>query len=245
MTKKTLWRRLNTAQLFLIGLLMVGVGLALWIEHARSAAGDRAAEASSGAAQIRYDLTLMSDGLRGLLLNPSSDHDKKRRRDAETDLAVNLDALQETFKDRLDLVKTLKNVRDFSLRTLSPFHTRVLDLLETDPAAALAQYNANYTGTNYNSIRAQRDTVISELNQQVLRVSNAESIRAQYVAVVGGTLILVVLVATIIVGRFQYTSVSGPLGQLIGAFERMRRGDFTQRVQMNRDDEFGVLSENL
>src|SRR3974377_1353111 len=68
---------------------------------------------------------------------------------------------------------------------------------------------------------------------------------ARTVAFVGLTGIVLVLLACVIVGRFQSSAVTVPLNQLVSALERMRRGDFTQRIALNRRDEFGVLADGL
>ena len=47
MNKTTVLRRLNTAQLILIALLLVGVGLAFWLVHTRSTADRRSLELAS------------------------------------------------------------------------------------------------------------------------------------------------------------------------------------------------------
>jgi methyl-accepting chemotaxis protein WspA len=240
MKKPTIWRQLNTAQLILIGLLLVGVSLAFWIERTRSNAAHRSDEMASKADRIRNDLTLMSSAVRGLLLDPKSESDEKLRTTAENDLTVTIDGLQDAYRGRADLMVALRNMRDFATRTLGAYHADVIRMVKTDPAAALEYYNKHEQ-----LIRTRRDDLYRELARQVSNVSTAEQIRAQNIAVVGGVFILVVLVATILVGRFQHTSVSEPLAQISAAFDRMRRGDFTQRIQMHRDDEFGVLSKNL
>ena len=47
-------------------------------------------------------------------------------------------------------------------------------------------------------------------------------------------LIGVVVVVFLIVGRFQSTAVSEPLGLLTAALERMRQGDFSLRINLPR-----------
>jgi len=47
------------------------------------------------------------------------------------------------------------------------------------------------------------------------------------------------------VNRLHSSSVAQPLNQLVANLERMRQGDFTQRLALGRRDEFGVLSNGL
>ena len=240
MNKTTVSRRLNNAQLVLIALLLVGAGLTFWVERARSDAQDRAQRLANGAERVRLDLTLMNNSLRGLLLDPKSEGEGKQRRDAESDLTTTLDQMQLEFQSRPELVVKLKNLRDFALRTLGPFQAEVLQQIERDPTTAAIYYLKNNP-----PIRKQREELMSEFRQQVQKAASEDSIRAQSITILGLALIGVIIVAVPIVGRFQSTAVTEPLGHLITAFERMRRGDFTHRIELRRDDEFGLLSENL
>jgi len=236
----TLWQRLTTAQFALLALLLVGVGLALWIERTRSEASHRSDQLSAGAAQLHYDLVLLSSSLRGLLLNPKSESDEKQRLAAENDLQVTLENLQDNYRGEAALAVALRNLRSYTHATLTPFHAETLRRLASDPQAA-----SDYYLQTQPAIRKRRDELYSELLQQVGRIKNAEAIRAGNIAIIGGVFILAVLVATIIVGRYQSSAVSAPLQRLVGALERMRRGDFTQRIPQDRADEFGVLGEGL
>ena len=55
----------------------------------------------------------------------------------------------------------------------------------------------------------------------------------------------VILLASLLIGRFQSSSIAEPLGRLVAALDKMRQGDFTQRLNADRKDEFGVLGSGL
>jgi len=128
-------------------------------------------------------------------------------------------------------------------------HTETVKLLETDPGAAAAFYSKEYSGSSAgegkSGLRKKRDDLLGSLYQQVGIVTRLEYEHAQYIYVVcivfAGTLVI----ATLIVGRLQSTAVSEPLARLVETLERMRRGDFTQRVKLEQQDEFGVLGDGL
>ena len=86
MNKSTVWRRLNTAQLILVALLLLGVGLAFWIEHRRVESERRSARLDAGVERIRLDLIQISANLRGQLLDPRDALDRKSKITPETDL---------------------------------------------------------------------------------------------------------------------------------------------------------------
>ena len=75
----TIWQRLNTAFWLLIVLLLAGVGLALWAANARSAGVHRSDQLAAAKDRIAYDVVLISDTVRGLLLDPKNEAEKRRK----------------------------------------------------------------------------------------------------------------------------------------------------------------------
>ncbi len=236
----------------MLGMLSVGVGLAFWGERANTRAVETDATLSRGVDRIRNDLFQMTDALREQLLDPKNDVYRARHRDAENDLTTTIDNLQRTHADRAGIVTALKNLSYYVTHDLTRLHADVLRLLETDPPAAMDYYNKEYSGSpaqeglrKEDPLRKQRDDLLNNLYQQVSSVANIEYEHAQNVYIVcivfAGTLVIAVL----ILGRVQSTVVSESLNRLVGALERMRRGDFTQRVNFKEQDEFGVLGDGL
>jgi len=240
MKRTTIGRRLNTAQLIMLGMLLAGVVVAFWGESAYSLALRHNADLAGGAERIRSDLLQMNDGLRGLLLDPKEEMDLKRRSAAEVDLTTSVEDLKQAFATEPAIVNALKELNAFALHELIPFHASVLKSLESDPTAAAADYNQKYP-----TLRTRRDARLYELDKRVGEAKVNESNRAKNIAMVCLSFAAVLVVATLILGRVQLTAVSAPLGQLVEALERMRGGDFTQRLKMQRQDEFGVLGDGL
>jgi methyl-accepting chemotaxis protein WspA len=238
MKHMTIWQRLNTALLVLVLLLMAGAGLALWIEHASALADQRSAELEANKERIHFDVIQMSDAVRGLLIAPADEIEKKRREVAENDL-TKVD-FQAKYADQRELARAVKNLQDFATRSLIPFQNRVLKLMETDPEAAAAEYKQSYI-----MIRRQRDDLFTDLTNQIEKVKNEENLRSRTVSIVGSGCIAAILIATVLVGRFQSSAVTQPLNRLVASLERMRGGDFTQRLTLERSDEFGVLGDGL
>ncbi len=241
MNKSTVWRRLNTAQLILVALLLLGVGLAFWIEHRRVESERRSARLDAGVERIRLDLIQISANLRGQLLDPRDMLDRKSKITPETDLFNTADDLQREFAAQGGIVVPLRNLLEFVRTAMSAFANTTLDQLRKDPAGALAYYLENYP-----ALRDRREQLQGDLIAAVQKFNSTESESTQTVTFVGLVMISVVWVAAVVViGRFQTSSVTEPLAQLTGALERMRSGDFSQRLKLERDDEFGVLAENL
>src|SRR5882672_5910951 len=136
MKNMTIWQRLNTALLILILLLLTGVGLAVWIEKARSNAVHNSDELDLRRDRIKMDVVMIGDAVRGLLLDPKNDPDRKRRADAEKDLTINLDAVQTDFAGHPNLIVAVHKLHEFVAGSLAPFEREVSEQARRDAASA-------------------------------------------------------------------------------------------------------------
>jgi len=236
----TIWQRLNTAFWLLVVLLLAGVGLALWAANARATADKRSEQLAAARANIAYKVVLLSDTVRGLLLDPKNELEKRHKREAEADLAEQLIFIQTGFPDHPDLLRSVSNLSDFIARTLAEFHRQVLDTAENDPAGAIMLYNKDYP-----EIRDKRAKLVGELTTKIEDVRSAEALHGRTLGLVGLAPIAIILLAIPIVGRVHASTVTRPLNRLVDVLERMRQGDFTERLTEPRRDEFGILSESL
>ena len=57
---------------------------------------------------------------------------------------------------------------------------------------------------------------------------------------IGFTPFAILLLAIPLVGWVHAATITRPLNRLVAALERMRQGDFTERVTLQRRDEFGL-----
>ena len=240
MKNVTIWQRLNTAFWVLVVLLLAGVGLALWVASARSDAVHRSDELSAAKHSIEYDVVFISDTVRGLLLDPKNEAEKRRKHDAEMDLASQLKFIQSGYPDYPDLTRSVSNLSEFTTRTVGDFHRQVLDTAESDPAGAIMLYNKDYP-----DLREKRVKLFTDLAFEIGRVKNAEDLRSEKLALVAFAPVVIILLAIPIVGRVHSSTVTQPLNSLVAALERMRQGDFTERLGLRRRDEFGILSNGL
>ena len=240
MTSITIWQRLSTAFWLLIVLLLASVGLALWVASARSAGVHRTDQLSAAKDRIAYDVVFISDTVRGLLLDPKNEAENRRKREAEADLAAQLKSIRSQFPNYPELIRSVNNLTEFTVRTLDGFHRQVLQTEETDPASAVVLYNKDYP-----EIRDKRVKLFTDLAYEIGQVKNTEDKRNQRLALVAFAPIVIILLAIPIVGRVHSTTVTRPLNSLVAALERMRQGDFTERLNLKRRDEFGVLGEGL
>ena len=237
----TIWQRLNIASAVLIVLLMIGAGLAWWSEKTVNKAEARGVELADKTDLIYLNEALMSDAVRGLLLDAKNNEvESRRRHKAETDLLLTLESMEKEFPTYIELITSIHTLTNFTHRTMLPLYRRVTEVAESNPAAALSDYN-----TNNLAVRAKRESLVGDLSKNVGLVKTAEAeaargkVRTLAIGIVG------ILVLCFVVGRFQSSAVIVPLNRLVAALERMRSGDFTNRLALERRDEFGVLSDGL
>ena len=236
----TIWQRLNIAFWLLILLLLVGVGLALWATAAGTARIRRGDQLSEAKDSIKFDVVFISDTVRGLLLDPKNMTEERRKSQAQADLSLQLKSIQSDFTRYPELMRAVSNLSEFTSRTLADFHRQVLDTAETDSASAIMLYNKDYP-----DIREKRVKLFTDLTFEIERVKDAEVMRGERLALVGFTPFIIILLAIPIVGRVHSSTVAKPLNRLVAALERMRQGDFTERLTLQRRDEFGVLGNGL
>jgi len=239
MKQMSIWQRLNTALAVLVLLLLAGGGLALWIDTAVTTSERRGEDLAHRVNKIHLDELLMHDALRGFLFEARVEGEKKRRNDAAKDLALNFSIIEEKYKHHPQLLRSIQNLRDFT-RTTVPQQDRLMAMAESDTAGALAEYNKIDPAA-----KEQRERLLLDLTEQVANVATAEAVEARNTVLLLSIGIGVVLIACIVVGRFQSSAVTVPLNRLVGSLERMRGGDFTERLALERKDEFGVLSDGL
>jgi methyl-accepting chemotaxis protein WspA len=122
---------------------------------------------------------------------------------------------------------------------------------------------AGKTGASDQLIVEQRNLLHNELQPFVLRLREAvqkmvefnktiadeatQRIASTVRAAEWGLLatFLVAVALAVLCGYMLYRAVSGPLGRLLAHVEEMRRGDFSERLVLDRRDEFATLADGF
>jgi len=138
------------------------------------------------------------------------------------------------------MIRSVKDVYDFVVGPLGNFQRQVTELTEREPAAAITYYNRNYS-----EMLQQRDRLLGEFATQVDSFKSAQESGAQTIFFVGLTGLVLILLASIFVGRFQSSAIAAPLNRLVASLDHMRHGDFTHRLTLEQKDEFGVVGDGL
>src|SRR5882724_6864602 len=240
MKKMTLCQRLNIALVLMILLLVGGSYVVYWTQNALSESKLRIGELSTAKAKVRLDLVDAEDAVRGYLLDPKSDTEKGRWRQASADLKGSLDHAKNAAKSQSNMVEAAASLIDFTAKKLGPFQNRVLELAETNAPEATAFYDKGYP-----EIRDQRERLFTEVSQQADKVRDEENYRAERIQFVGMGLVFALIILSIWLAFLHSSAVKKPLNLLVASLDKMRHGDFTERLALNGRDEFGVLSDGL
>jgi methyl-accepting chemotaxis protein len=240
MTTLTSWRNINIAFWLLIGVLLASLILAIWAANARAGADRRCRQLTAAQNTIAYDILLLNETVRGLLLDPKNKAYWEQKSEAETNLVEQLKLLQNDFSEHFALVRSADSLADFIPDGLSEFHRRLRETAASDNALSIANYNKEYP-----EFRDKLSRLSAELKKEVNCVYTQEAGRGRLLCYVGMAPIFIMLLAIPIVGRVHTSKVSEPVNRLAAALERMSQGDFTERVALQRQDEFGLLGKGL
>jgi methyl-accepting chemotaxis protein WspA len=247
----SIWKRLYTTLVIFITIILFAISLALFSQHTRSRSQHVSDLLRSEYTRIRYDAIVISDALRAVLIESRDmrlgQTDSTRMQSAAgdiqravADLKTCLTELREAFPDKKPITDSLDQFEKFLNFTLELHIKGVLEQIESDPVAARDFFLKSHPG-----IVKQRDHVITEIElafDKVRAAGDQTSIHIGLIAVLGLGFVLVV---AFFVFRSVSSAVTIPLKQLVDVMERMRNGDFTQRVTLKRKDEFGVLGDGL
>ena len=240
MKPTTIWERLDRALWLLVVLLVAGVGLAVWVESARRDAAERRNQLTGAREQVYHELLLMSDVAPRLLLDPKREPGDKRASEWDGKLNDTLAFIRHSFQKYPDLMDATERLRDFAFGKLAGFRKQVLAVGATNTAAAAELYTRNYS-----ALSEDRKRLFAELSSQVDQVEREESARILTLSILGWTGVIIIALASGLVGRLQSAAIAEPLNRLVATLEQMRQGDFTQRLALNQKDEFGVVSDGL
>jgi len=240
MKKMTLWQRLNIALVLMLLLLVGGFCIVYWTEQAGAKSDHLIDQLTNSKDRIHLSLVEADDAVRGLLLDPRNEVEKSRWRQAQTEANASVYGPQHVPSRHTNLITAATTLREFIIKKLNPFQNRVLELAETNAPESLAYYNKGYP-----EIRDQRDRLYFDIVQQVEKIKSEESASSRQIAVVGMCLVGVLIVLSLWLGFLHSSAVKKPLNLLVDSLDRMRHGDFTERLALNGRDEFGVLGDGL
>jgi methyl-accepting chemotaxis protein WspA len=232
MKKMTFRRRLNILQTLLGLSLLAGIAMTWQAENAHRKSVERTAQLYRSKDQIFANLVQINDALQALVLDPKNELERKRCRAAEAELGTATEVVGRQFAEHTKLVETADQ--------LHALLKQIVDQNDADATGAATYYRKNLP-----AIQSQREKLMKDLNREVESVMNVELAAAAGGEYLSLGCIALVLIGGVLVVWYQSVAVARPVFQLTETLERMRRGDFTQRLALDTFDEFYELSTGL
>ena len=240
MKTMTIWQRLHTTLVALIVLLLIGVGVAWWVENTRSKTQARSDQLMNAGDRLRRAIVHLGDCLRWRAQPDTRLEQKKRIEELKADIAATTDLIRASYSDYPSVLEAAKDLADYATKLADAFDKAVKEPVGGDAGSPhLAASPA------VQQLLKQQKDLFDNFNAKVQEAWTAERGKSPTAAMIGGVVLLVILVGCICVGRLQAKAVNRPLSLLVETLERMRRGDFTQKVNLAGRDEFGILGEGL
>lgn len=242
MKKTTIVSRLILTLSAVIFLAMASGVLAWWMDR-----GVQKREAESFRWQVRLlvsvqemqtGILLLHDAVRGVLLDAGSQSEKEQINQAEEMLAS-----ATRRAERLAQGEALLKLREWARYDEEVFRAlerQVVSISATNLPAAKLMYVEQYLPA-----RAKQDASIERLLSVVAAETEAGMQHSGEVAWVVVVILVVILLVCSGAAKLLVSSINRPLAQLRTAMERLRQGDFSQRLHLEVQDEFGELAEGL
>ncbi len=231
MKKLTIWQRLNRYFAVLFVLVLIGVAVAWWVENTRANTLRRIDQLNSLAEWVRRDVTHLGDLVSFGAPKPNSGALRARIGEVQADIARAGSVLRAEFGQYTGLLGAFGRLNEHVTKLVEKFERGT-----NDPGSS---------NTTAEPASAHPPRLFESFYEEIRKVESEEVQKAWRSAVIGGVVVLAILMACLVVGRKQSAAISVPLTTLVDALERMRHGDFTQRIGLAGADEFGILAEGL
>ena len=240
----TIAQRLTAALIALQTLLLIVVALACWVDtnalEAQARAMHRREQILLGVERIRYDMLSMSDAIRGLLIDPRSDTEQRRKQAADDDLVAAASEMRQLLDHTPAELEALNEIAAFDEQQLNVHENKVIELLATDPAAANRYYAITYL-----PLRDQQEKSVAAFNLLVKKTIREELRASQLTGwLCFGALALIPVLSWFVARRFC-RSIHRSLALLGDVTDRLQAGHFDQRFPVATLDEFGRLGQGL
>jgi methyl-accepting chemotaxis protein WspA len=234
MKNLTLRQHLTFAVAMLIFLIALGAGFALWMEHAQARSERNVEALDLYSARVELVISSYAAAVRGCLLRPGEAA-------AHTELGEARKALEHELQNVPRLLGPVERLDAFLRADASgKLADRLRSLTPSTRDTALAS-----SLDEIDKIRDQLTQLAADIRTHALRAADLEFDRARFIWWVALSGIIIVFGAALVVARFQSRSLMVPMRTLVASLEQLQRGDFTQRVPLERQDEFGVVGGGL
>jgi methyl-accepting chemotaxis protein len=222
----------------LLAALLLATALVVFAEIRDNTSKTRREAAITAAARIRYDMLQMSDAMRGMLVESSPDAERRRKLDADDDLAKAVDEAKDVLAAHPKLVVALAAVGDYDAKKLNQLENQFMDMVAKDRVAAIAFYTQSYLPA-----RTEQDGLIELFTTHTHEEMDAEVDGADTLRTIAFSASGVILLLGVFAAFRLSRSLSRPLQALAAAAAAASEGDLTVNIPpRDSTDEIGQLT---
>ena len=240
----TIIQRLRSGFLLLYVAAILGAVVVAWhgwrLAVAELAAETLRRQVGVTVERIRHATLQMGDALRGVMLDPRSEVDRRRKHEADSDLNRAIGELRPLLRAQPDLLRALEAVGDYDTGTLNPIEDRLLQLASEDPAKARVDYAEIYLPA-----RRVQDQALNELISRAERLAITTNLEWRRLTFSGAVVVSLLGVLGLFLARRIETALATSLQLLWQGVDRIRSGTLNLPVQLPERNEFAVLGDSL
>ena len=218
--------------------LAAGFRLYVYAAHLEEVAVEQGYQIETSAAVIRFDALQISDSLRALVLDPTSQAERQRRISADAHLTKTIDNLKSFFTDQPELIQAANEIRDFDNARLAQAEAQILQLVGTNRAAAASFYTDTYL-----PLRRQQERLLEAFRSLTEKELTGRIADARLKRVVALGNFGVIFVGAVIALLFFARALTRPVQELSAAVGILAGGDLSARLPQARGrDEISLLT---
>ncbi len=118
------------------------------------------------------------------------------------------------------------------------------DVLTANNASALQRFVGKYNPLLEETVGALRKHAGAVERAAIAKTADRETATRRTLVIAGAVIGTLILALAVFAWLFQ-RAIARPLGQIVAATEVMSRGDFTQRITLERQDELGLVGDGF
>ncbi len=195
--------------------------------------------------ELRYDMLVMSDAMRGYLIDPTARNEFDRKREADAEFERDVNDIQK-LAPAGEILDDVDHAEKMDSEVLNKLEDGVLQLIsENKPDEAKQKYV-----TEYLPLRKQQEEIIDHMVETTAKVSAQafEAARSRYATARTITYVLIAFLVTvgIILSLVISASIARPIARMSESSRRAAKGDINDALEFDgRSDELGELSRSM
>ncbi len=166
--------RLFALFIFIVVLFAVGIGVFYRADEREGEVIDQRERLLDGATEIRYEMMVMSDAIRGMLLDPAHTTERDRKRGADEAVLKTFEKMKPTMQGHPAMLRAAQAIADYDETKLERIESQLAGIVAKDAAAAIALYN-----TGYLPARQEQDKLVDRFEQLVQSETDAMLAKAR------------------------------------------------------------------